>query len=190
MRHAVNLSYEELRNKILSYIEDDDERERYSKEGGIPLYGIQLPVMVEKDLTVDFDFENCEYEQKESYMDYPCGFETLPNGVNVLFINAGGDWEAPVCFVLYYDGKSIRAYVPRKGNLWNRTRLCALGSEYEDDPEGEMVRALREIIAELEPNRRTQLESLDDEALLNLDLELLTSEEEIRNEVMENIVLA
>lgn len=56
------------------------------------------------------------------------GLEVLENGLAVLKFQAGGDWEVPVFFVVYYDGKKIRGYVPLKGNTYNPKTKSALGN--------------------------------------------------------------
>lgn len=107
----------------------------------------EFPEHIQKDLAkVQFDFENwCignadpSYEKyptdHRGYMGYPCGYEVLPNGLPVLFVNAGGDWECPICFAIYWDGKRMRAYIPSEGNLWNKREKCAFGSEEEGETE-------------------------------------------------------
>jgi hypothetical protein len=90
----------------------------------------ELPSHIEKDLKkVNFDMEN--FSINDPYVGYPCGFEILENGLPVLFANAGGDWEFPICFCFYWDGKQIRAYIPNEGNVYNKTEKCAFGSEEE-----------------------------------------------------------
>jgi hypothetical protein len=101
----------------------------------------EFPAYIQKDLDkVQFDLENwCIGNADPSYTKYPsdheglagypCGYEVLSNDLPVLFVNAGGDWEFPVCFVLYWDGVKIRAYVPSNGNCWNKKEKCAYGSE-------------------------------------------------------------
>jgi hypothetical protein len=86
-----------------------------------------------KDLSkVHFDWENYFCEIHPS-VDSFGGLVTLPNGLTVLCCNAGGDWEAPVCFILYWDGKQVRAYIPDRGNLWNRKSKRAYGNDLEAD---------------------------------------------------------
>jgi len=81
-----------------------------------------LTPQIEKDLKkVDFDWENRD----------PQGFHTLDNGLTFLGGEAGGDWEYPVKFIIYWDGKKLRAYIPTEGNYFNRTLKCAYGSEAE-----------------------------------------------------------
>ena len=101
-----------------------------------------LPSKIQKDIAkVQFDFENynlgtadpnykSEYARDyEGYCGYPVGIEVLENGLPVLFVNAGGDWENPICFCIYFDGKELRGYVPSDGNVYNKKEKRAYGSE-------------------------------------------------------------
>ena len=85
---------------------------------------------IEKDIKVRFDFENfeCTKENASRYEDL-VGFRTLSNGLTFLGCMAGGDWEVPVFFVVYSDGKKLRGYVPKSGNLWNYTTKRAFGDD-------------------------------------------------------------
>lgn len=106
-----------------------------------------LPKHIENDLKkVEFDFENYEvrdgdplhYDPKYDsggFCEYPCGFEVLKNGMPCLFVNAGGDWEYPICFVLYWDGRKIRAYIPEEGNVYNKEKKSAYGNNDGEEPE-------------------------------------------------------
>lgn len=101
----------------------------------------EFPEKINKDLQkVEFDFENYEWQNGRGLgggeEDCPCGFETLSNGLPILWVNAGGDWEAPVVFILYWDGKDLRAYIPKEGNTWNPKTKAAWGNgedEYDED---------------------------------------------------------
>lgn len=84
---------------------------------------------IKSDIKVQFDMENYSLVEEDSFAGYMCGIHTLPNGMHALFINAGGDWEFPICFIVYWSGKGLRAYVPTDGNVWNRKYKCAYGSE-------------------------------------------------------------
>lgn len=103
----------------------------------------EFPETIVKDLAkVNFDFENYDIgnadymynkypTDHQGFVGYPCGFETLESGLPILFVNAGGDWEYPICFCIYWDGKKLRAYIPSDGNIWNKKEKCAFGSEEE-----------------------------------------------------------
>jgi hypothetical protein len=104
---------------------------------------VELTPTVQKDLSkVKFDTENVEqddkpqgaYQEGITYAKFPpMGFNTLPNGLALYGIYAGGDWEAPVYFIIYWDGKKLRGYIPTDGNPWNRTTKEAYGNDEEDD---------------------------------------------------------
>lgn len=78
---------------------------------------------VEEDLgKVDVDWENIFLEEMV------VGSNGIPAIRGILF----GDWETPVVFFLYWDGKTFRAYIPTYGNSFNRYCKSAFGSEDSD----------------------------------------------------------
>ena len=90
-----------------------------------------------KDIrSVSFNFENAEFEKsdhgfyQERGMLGPRYFGPVP-GVGCY---AGGDWEFPVFFFVYLDedGKTLRAYVPKDGNIWNYDSNEAFGNSDDD----------------------------------------------------------
>jgi len=94
----------------------------------------QVTKRIEKDLRkVQFDEENLEWENGEGYSGTKriTGFHTLPNGLTYLGVCAGGDWEVPLFYIVYYDGETLRGYIPKDGNHWNTKTKTAYGSESE-----------------------------------------------------------
>ncbi len=84
-----------------------------------------------KDLEkIDFNWENCEVEQ---YIE-------LKSGVTVALVYAGGDWESPLYFAFYYDGKKFRAYMPSDSNVYNRTTKQAYGNAEEDEDNADALK--------------------------------------------------
>lgn len=79
-------------------------------------------------LRVDFSFENVEWGPDELL-----GLHTLASGLSYLGLTAGGDWEYPVFFLIYFDGRRLRSYVPTRGNPWNTTTRRAYGNDGEAD---------------------------------------------------------
>ena len=71
---------------------------------------------------IDFDFENFEIDDT---------IFVTSQGVPYLQCLAGGDWEIPIRFFIYYDGKTMRGYVPTKGNPFNRKAKSAIGNTDE-----------------------------------------------------------
>lgn len=63
-----------------------------------------------KDISmVDFDWEN--YEPVGDIRDY--------KGIKYFMYKIGGDWELPVAVFIYFDGTTIRGYIPIRGNAIN-----------------------------------------------------------------------
>ena len=102
-----------------------------------------LTPQVEKDLKkVEFDCENISANPSDTYGDVEprkgeaenyVGLHTLSNGLSYLGITAGGDWEVPIFFMLYWDGENLRGYVPKAGNTWNTKNNMAFGNVEEQD---------------------------------------------------------
>lgn len=87
-----------------------------------------------KDLKVKFSFENFECPGPNAYgKGSLLGFKTLSNGMTYCGMSAGGDWEYPVFFIVYWDGKKLRGYVPTDGNPWNTTTKEAYGNKDVED---------------------------------------------------------
>jgi len=137
--------------------------------GGDEFDPYDFPEQILKDLSkVNFDFENYEIgnadpsftkypSDHKGYNNYPVGYEMLPNGLPVLFVNAGGDWESPICFCIYFDGSKMRAYIPSEGNVWNKKEKCAYGSEEDQDtdedsihPEGDPEKIKEDIMKRIQ----------------------------------------
>lgn len=71
---------------------------------------------VEKDISkYDFDLENLDYIDTR----------TTSTGLDFIIFEAGGDWEFPLYFFVYYDGKDMRGYVPTRGNCMNISNKAA-----------------------------------------------------------------
>ena len=97
---------------------------------------------------IDFDFENFEID------DTIC---VTSQGVPYLRCLAGGDWEIPVRFFIYYDGKNMRGYVPTKGNSFNRKAKSAIGNT-DDGKNNDKAFILKELF----PNDDEFEEDFDD----------------------------
>lgn len=118
-RHYAPISMEAFKKKVKDVL---------SKDTPCNIFGNKF----EKDLKVDFGFENyddCGDFGPKSLM----GFQTLPGDLHIFGCAAGGDWEHPVFFCLYWDGKKLRAYIPTEGNPWNTTNNLAYGNDSKSD---------------------------------------------------------
>jgi len=124
-RTAAKLSEDEFKQILISKTVADDFWEYDEDCDPYNLYcNLYYDLIVQKDLNkINFDFENHEIIEMKS-----------KDGVPYLICWAGGDWEVPVTFFLYYDGKNVRGYVPENGNTFNQLTRTAFGSEdYEDN---------------------------------------------------------
>jgi hypothetical protein len=68
--------------------------------------------------SVDFDFENIHMTNIDMGGLY--GFQTLPNGMEILGLFIGGDWEIPVNVILYLKNGKLYNYIPVNGNIFDR----------------------------------------------------------------------
>ena len=89
----------------------------------------EITPQVEKDLKkCEFDCENvCDHNGSFGPIGLT-GYVTLSNGFTFLGLAAGGDWEIPVFFIIYWDGFKLRGYIPTNGNPWNTTTKQAYGN--------------------------------------------------------------
>jgi hypothetical protein len=94
----------------------------------------KLTPLIQKDLSkVKFDTENVIYEEDNPFRAEGLGFRTLLNNLTVLGVKAGGDWENPVYFIIYWDGDNLRGYIPKDGNPYNSDTKEAYGNNEESD---------------------------------------------------------
>ena len=114
-RHFESISIEDLKQKI--------DKVEYIYEA------------VQGDLKVNFDFENLSTSSKDFGPESLMGYHTTENGLTYCGMCAGGDWEMPVFFLVYWDGKKLRAYIPKEGNPWNSITKEAYGNDDEKDLE-------------------------------------------------------
>ncbi len=80
-------------------------------------------------LKKDLDRVTSDYENVGDYL-YGTGFRVLDCGVPALIFAHGGDWEAPMYDVIFWDGNDWRGYVPEEGNFYNKDTSEAYGNDY------------------------------------------------------------
>ena len=137
-------------------------------------YGAKgLTEAIGKDLSkVQWDEENFEFHKREAYCGCGkiVGFNILPNGLTYLGITAGGDWEEPLFYILYYDGEKLRGYIPTDGNFWNTDTKTAYGSEHDvvDDADEEASEKAQDenIKKRFGVNSRDELGDMDTDKIL------------------------
>ena len=110
------ITVDELKDRIARSRDDNDNK--------------LFTSIVEKDLSkVKFDTENMT---NDGYVFGPTsilGYQLLSNKMPYYGVCAGGDWEIPLFFIIYWDGKKLRGYVPEDGNLWNTDTKEAYGND-------------------------------------------------------------
>lgn len=155
-RYAVPISEEELKEKIIEVLKDadfslgcDEYGDCFSFEDGVEeLCCPDEPIKhsrIFKDISkVDFSLENfmCRDIGAPNTSGNWEGFHTLPTGLAFLGCRAGGDWEYPVNFAIYYDGKDLRGYIPRYHNSYNLKTKTAFGNDDEMGYDEEIIRYL------------------------------------------------
>jgi hypothetical protein len=131
-RKFAKISQEEFKDLMLQLIQENVEKEELSDPDlnleGKAAYAIYelSGEKLEKDLDVEFDFENTE-----TYGEEGLGFQSIGD-FNYFGVSAGGDWEDPIYFIVYFDeNKEVRAYIPEDGNVYNKKLKSAFGNNGE-----------------------------------------------------------
>jgi hypothetical protein len=123
------MSIEQLKEKIFATQGENDYLDGIDR-GGLTT----LTARVKKDLAkVNFNNQNVLIEGQSVSTKDILGFRTLPNGLSFLGVQAGGDWEYPVFFIIYHDGSELRGYIPADGNPFNSKTKTAYGNNEEAD---------------------------------------------------------
>ena len=130
-RQAPTISEKEFLGKLTDFVEQ--YKEDYDDTSGA-VWGTALKIIrrmytdkksetwIKKDFKgINFDWENYDI----------VGDVRTTKGIPYQLFNAHGDWEIPVYFMVYYDGKKIRVYVPTVGNTWRQDLKQALGNVYK-----------------------------------------------------------
>ena len=137
MRKAPIVPMDLLKQKVQELMNPDDNIKKPRALRRTEYFPYNMPKRMDNDLgKISFDWENWDDGNlKDRTKDN--GFETLPNGLPILWMWAGGDWEFPVTFVLYWDGKGLRAYIPEEGNVYNKERKSDYGNNDEEEGEAQ-----------------------------------------------------
>lgn len=117
---------EELKAKIDAVVDDGDYAD--------------IVRVLGKDIKVDFDCENFATDPSAFGPKSLIGLHTLPNGLTFHGFAAGGDWQHPVFFLVYWDGKKLRGYVPTNGNPWNTDTNRAYGNSRDEEKDFQNAR--------------------------------------------------
>lgn len=133
-------------SRYYEVISEEDLKEKLNKLSGVleeyssTCFNVgEIIEKLGKDIKVRFDLENT-YDSAELHFKL-VGFQVL-DGMPFWGFAAGGDWENPVFFIAYWDGKKIRGYVPTEGNPFNRTTMQAYGNDEAADAKDYFKRGL------------------------------------------------
>lgn len=77
------------------------------------------------ETTIKKDFKGIQPDW-ENY-DITGGLRTV-KGCPYIVMIVGGDWECPLCVMIYYDGKQFRCYIPEKGNAYRKDTKRLFGN--------------------------------------------------------------
>lgn len=131
-RHAIEQTTEELKNFIintaLNRIEPNwaAEIRSYDKEED-QMYEIMQILQEEPqiiaDLKWDISEENINIDPDNPFQTTIqgnhslIGYHSFPTGLSFLGVQQGGDYEMPIFYIMYCDGKQLRAYIPMGNQL-------------------------------------------------------------------------
>lgn len=128
MKYFARITIDELKIKI-----EKDYKIR-TTESNLDTVLSTLTRQIIKDINIKFSNENCGYEKDGlRFEEEIIGYNTLRNGLTYLGCWSAGDWESPVFYIIYFNGKKLRAYVPKNGNTWNTLTREAYGNNAVKD---------------------------------------------------------
>lgn len=77
------------------------------------------------ETTIKKDFKGIQPDWENN--DITGGLRTV-KGCPYIVMMVGGDWECPLCVMIYYDGKQFRCYIPEKGNAYRKDTKRLFGN--------------------------------------------------------------
>jgi len=167
-RLYAKISEAELKRKIIEAIKANldpllDEDALEDVEEDWPYHISQLGGKIAGDLSkIEFDYENVNISPAET-RNRLVGFHNI-NGFTFCGVEAGGDWENSVFFIIYWDGRRLRGYIPNIGNTFNTDTKKAFGNDHKADAKWFKDNCSDELAAEytlyLNPNSDKLLEDI------------------------------
>lgn len=190
---------EKINEIIIPDWEDDDDVTEEEKS-----WSYEFTNRILDDTSIMDEWNDVEVRPGMGFLDYPCGYKNLPNGMHAMFVTVKADWSVPLCFVIYWDGKRLRAYVPREGNIYNRLQEKALTEQIDfydfDENEDDIVTytnedldALKDFLMEARNWVSDELRAFINKTVFtpknanDIDFSLYVSEDAIIHDIMENI---
>lgn len=145
-RNAVKMSVEDFKNEMIHAYHEYAMEQEHKYKGELQLtptpgnfvytlaYGNKNNKKSKYANALYGDIWDGKYKFDSENVDDYGGIKMSKKGFPYIQCAAGGDWECPVCFFIYFDGNKFRGYVPLKGNALNRNEKHAFsGSGNEDD---------------------------------------------------------
>ncbi len=132
-RTASKITPKEFEDKMRSIWERHGEERRFSLDSFVHTFCNNYNTDKPKELSSLID--------DISKIEYNCenigsvGKVETKNGITYLKCFAGGDWECPILFFIYFDGNKFRGYIPTYGNAFNRKTKRAFGNDDGSDIE-------------------------------------------------------
>lgn len=77
------------------------------------------------DTIIKKDFKGIQPDWENH--DITGGLRTVKNCPYIIMM-VGGDWECPLCVMIYHDGKQFRCYIPEKGNAYRKDTKRLFGN--------------------------------------------------------------
>lgn len=138
-RKAVRISEEELLKKIYKLYAKSEEYfdEDVTEENFDETYHLNTEVFIEnktieKDLSkINFCYDNfiASKQDLSKGNNALVGFNTLENGLTFFGVIDSGDNECSLFYIIYFDGKNLRGYIPTYGNRFNNDLKTAFRGE-------------------------------------------------------------
>ena len=190
-RVAVRLTVDEFKQKL-----EDYAGHSLDEEGALNDFAYNFFETCKDFKKIQSDAENWDAEGTEFGNPDICGIQELGNGLVYLGFCTGGDIEQPWYGIIYYDGKTLRGYIPENGNPWNTDCRCAFGcEEYTDkydkymakvaaaglalDEDLEIYTGYLKLFCELHG-----IEANDDEDYYDLDADVVFFNRDIKNRII------
>ena len=131
-RHAPVMSQGDLRHIIIEKAIANDYVEEYGEiDPESPDVTNLVHMLLMEDLVPEIEKDWSKIDFSTENMDV-IAEKITPDGVPYLLIRAGGDWEAPLQCIVYFDGRKLRGYVPKDGNSYNHRAKASFGNNDDD----------------------------------------------------------
>lgn len=122
----VPITLDDFRDKVMTAVKKILDKEHVRPGQDVPFTDISGQVRHDLEAVrfavdeTDWVVDQYTSEAKRGFI----GFQTLPNGMPFLGVEAGADYEERLYFIIYWDGQ-LRAYIPKDGNTFDREGMAS-----------------------------------------------------------------